>query len=720
MSFALCGDVVEFSGSSSASPGVIKARLDASGSGWLPRDGSSTASWLQVDLGSAHKLTALATRGSEVEAWWTTSYIVSYSTDAVAWSMYEENAALGERTFSGNTDGESIEKRDLRKPFVARYVRVEPKSWHERAALRVEWYGSPVSHLPEKGVLYALESRAACGTYAGARSGAVVLVSDGLAGAAELTFSRTSDANEWSATIGGSSLGVASSSTANGAAITATPSSQAKSSWVVRDAGRGWVRLVSLSSSGCVTVEGASPSVGSKLIQSTKPSVVKSESAQWRLRRVGAIRRRWDAAEALRRAASAAAIAEAERALVITGSTKIGIADGSYLLRQSSGTASSSTGGRLHLRSACWALDEATAWLQVDLGATQTLQGIATQGSEVEAAWTTSYIVSYSSDAVVWTLYEENAALGERTFSANTDQNTVEIRAFRKPFDAQYVRVNPKSWRGRAALRMELYGPAHAPTRKAAPDAVAGEWTVLMRFARQIAYFYCEIAPRDVEDRMVKACQAFQTAAKYLHVEEHLQVALRVKYGVQYIEDVPSEWQPPTAVAEALSRAEEAHAKLTRRVAFYFLETLKVRGGEEGANEQAPVLFLRASNASGIAAKWAYVEHDLCNKLWTKYGEFVPAATDIPDGWQPPSVADLRVSAAKAEDRIGDPFAEDDGSCTLTQVDDGEAPQCGDLDPASRVAWKAPDSVNVQLQMTLANIETAMLKLDVSKGHLRY
>ena len=725
---ALCVDA-ELSASSARSGAgeeAQNARLNARGAGWSPAVESMSSSWLEVDLGARYLLTGVATQGSDVDACWTTSYVVSHSADGAAWTMYEENAALGERTFSANTDQRTVEVREFGKPFACRYVRVHPKAWRERAALRVEVYGAPASHAPEEGVVYALESRSARGLFlhadAATPGAAVALCADGAARAAELTFSRASDgvegASVWRASVAGAGLGVAgSASGADGAAITA--GARNPTPWIVSDAGDGWVRLIAQESTGsmCVGGGGGGADAGAAVLVSMSPSIIKSSAAHWRLRRIDALRRCAAEAEAERAAAAAARAAEAELALATTGESKLGIADGAFALSASSerDERAAARGARLHQRDAAWSpRDDAVSgsWLEIDLGEARRVSGIATQGCSGGSAgpaaaaggapcWTTSYAVSHSADGVAWAAYEENAALGERTFSANVDARSVAIRAFRAPFTSRYVRVHPKSWRGRATLRVELYGPA-APA--AAPATEEDEWRELTRLATRIAYFYCVLVPRSqCADRLGKARSAFQTAAKYLHVEEHLQVALRVKYGVEYAKELPAGWTPPVEVAEALARAQRAHAALTRRVSYFFLESLGGAAAAAAAAERAP-LFLRAANASAIAAKWAYIESELCDRLESKYGVAVLDASEIPAAWRAPSAASLRLAAAEAEDRVGDPFGADGDGAARGDRDDGAAPLCGEIDPAAKVAWKAPEDINLQLTKILADI----------------
>ena len=52
-------------------------------------------------------------------------------------------------------------------------------------------------------------------------------------------------------------------------------------------------------------------------------------------------------------------------------------------------------------------------WLQVDLGETVQLCGVATQGNRKGSDWTTNFKLSYSSDGSNWTTYKDTNGLAE-------------------------------------------------------------------------------------------------------------------------------------------------------------------------------------------------------------------------------------------------------------------------------------------------------------------
>ncbi|XP_022805447.1 uncharacterized protein LOC111342612 isoform X2 [Stylophora pistillata] len=114
------------------------SRLNESrGSGaWCPRHPSTTANYLQVDMGEVRFICAVATQGERATSEWTTSYKLQLSTDGTIWNTYEETNI--EKVFPGNSNENSIVKHSLRNKFKARYVRFYPVTYNSYPCLRVE------------------------------------------------------------------------------------------------------------------------------------------------------------------------------------------------------------------------------------------------------------------------------------------------------------------------------------------------------------------------------------------------------------------------------------------------------------------------------------------------------------------------------------------------------------------------------------------------------
>ena len=60
---------------------------------WCTNTTIDRTDYLQVDMGAAHSVCAVATQGEKVGSFWTTSYKVHLSLDGVTWNSYKENNA---------------------------------------------------------------------------------------------------------------------------------------------------------------------------------------------------------------------------------------------------------------------------------------------------------------------------------------------------------------------------------------------------------------------------------------------------------------------------------------------------------------------------------------------------------------------------------------------------------------------------------------------------
>jgi len=98
-------------------------------------------------------------------------------------------------------------------------------------------------------------------------------------------------------------------------------------------------------------------------------------------------------------------------------------------------------------------------WIQVDMGATRRITGVATQGSYTTGQWVTSYTVQYkvrTSDDFV-AVQDIGGGREAKVFPGNNDQNTVEKQLFPRAITARYVRLLPQSYHSWMFMRFELY-----------------------------------------------------------------------------------------------------------------------------------------------------------------------------------------------------------------------------------------------------------------------
>ncbi|KAL9972737.1 hypothetical protein ACROYT_G019101 [Oculina patagonica] len=122
-------------------PHQARLHMTASASGngaWCAGQSHQPREWLQVDLGGMKRVTGIATQGKVdlfVSAW-TTRLEVWYSMDKYNWLQ-----AFNGQMVSANFDENSAQYNQAPVPFIARYVRFEPKFWYNEICLRVEIYG---------------------------------------------------------------------------------------------------------------------------------------------------------------------------------------------------------------------------------------------------------------------------------------------------------------------------------------------------------------------------------------------------------------------------------------------------------------------------------------------------------------------------------------------------------------------------------------------------
>ncbi|KAJ1482562.1 regulator of chromosome condensation 1/beta-lactamase-inhibitor protein II [Baffinella frigidus] len=93
--------------------------------------------WLAMDTGSVQGVRGVATQGrGDSEQMWVTSYKVSVSNDAGSWTPVDAGV-----TFTGNVGvGDAVVRNDFAATVYARYVRIEPVTWHSLIAMRAGVY----------------------------------------------------------------------------------------------------------------------------------------------------------------------------------------------------------------------------------------------------------------------------------------------------------------------------------------------------------------------------------------------------------------------------------------------------------------------------------------------------------------------------------------------------------------------------------------------------
>ncbi|XP_035995001.1 discoidin, CUB and LCCL domain-containing protein 2 isoform X1 [Fundulus heteroclitus] len=119
------------------------ARLKKAGLPWAPAH-SDRQQWLQVDLKKEKRITGIITTGSNLKdfkGYFVSAYLVRYSRDGKEWHFYREPNSAQDKIFQGNTEYQEEVRNNFIPPIEARFVRINPTSWGERIALKLELLG---------------------------------------------------------------------------------------------------------------------------------------------------------------------------------------------------------------------------------------------------------------------------------------------------------------------------------------------------------------------------------------------------------------------------------------------------------------------------------------------------------------------------------------------------------------------------------------------------
>ncbi|ODN04432.1 Lactadherin, partial [Orchesella cincta] len=119
--------------------------------------------WLQFDVGPPSTVTGVLTRGrgDTGRRHWVTSYTMSYSNDSTLWYYYKESNHLTPKLFGGNMDKSTERRHYFNNPFVARFVRLHPTTWHNHIAMRAALLGCPSRLCPPN--FFRLNELGPCG-----------------------------------------------------------------------------------------------------------------------------------------------------------------------------------------------------------------------------------------------------------------------------------------------------------------------------------------------------------------------------------------------------------------------------------------------------------------------------------------------------------------------------------------------------------------------------
>ncbi|KAJ8388157.1 hypothetical protein AAFF_G00146480 [Aldrovandia affinis] len=131
-----------------------RSRLNYYENGWTPAY-DTNKEWIQVDLGFLRFVSAIGTQGAISQETELSYYVMSYKVDVSSngedWITLKEGSK--QKIFQGNSNPTDVQKTELPKPTLTRFVRIRPVTWETGIALRFEVYGCKISEYPCSGML---------------------------------------------------------------------------------------------------------------------------------------------------------------------------------------------------------------------------------------------------------------------------------------------------------------------------------------------------------------------------------------------------------------------------------------------------------------------------------------------------------------------------------------------------------------------------------------
>ncbi|XP_059194456.1 discoidin, CUB and LCCL domain-containing protein 1 isoform X1 [Centropristis striata] len=111
----------------------------------LPWEANSNdaSPWMELGLSDKSTITGIITTGSN--NYHIESYSLFFSKDRKTWKLYKGALSKEKRVFEAYTDGHLRVLNSFFPPAVARFVRLQPLSWHGRASAQVQVLGCPVA-----------------------------------------------------------------------------------------------------------------------------------------------------------------------------------------------------------------------------------------------------------------------------------------------------------------------------------------------------------------------------------------------------------------------------------------------------------------------------------------------------------------------------------------------------------------------------------------------
>ncbi|XP_035224885.1 hemocytin-like, partial [Stegodyphus dumicola] len=451
-----------------------------SAGGWIAGE-INEFQFIEVDLGRIQPVYGVITKGRSGYPEWVKSYKVLYSRDGIGYA-YVSDTNGKEKIFSGNYDNESPVEHVFERPFEARYVRIQPLTYHRELALRLGILGCAegMTTLPST-TPYVPPCIEEMGLYNGMISDYQIKTSSNRSPNSDGRFVRLNTPQTEDHSGGWVTefldkdqyvqIAFFDERTLTGVKIQG------------RDMVPQWVTAFTVSySKDGATWSYIMDATGNKAIfpgnydsnsvsivyfpQPVKAQFIRINPVAWE----NWISMRLEILGCFPEEEVKANITEPTEPPTLEGCTDpMGFENGE--LPETLITVSSTNGpgtgvSRIRLnthadgeRTGGWvpALYDYKPVVLIDFYGERNLTGITTQGREDANMWVISYTVQYSLDNYTWIdAYEMDTK--DKVFSGNFDRNTPVTRWFRHMIQARFLKITILDYHTKPALRMEVFG----------------------------------------------------------------------------------------------------------------------------------------------------------------------------------------------------------------------------------------------------------------------
>ncbi|KAM8870120.1 discoidin, CUB and LCCL domain-containing protein 1 isoform 2-T2 [Spinachia spinachia] len=107
--------------------------------------GNDVNPWVELGLSDRSTITGIITTGSNGR--YIESFSVLFSKDRKSWKLHKRALSKEKKVFRAHADGHLRVLNSFFPPVVARFVRLQPLSWHVRASAQLQVLGCPVAKL---------------------------------------------------------------------------------------------------------------------------------------------------------------------------------------------------------------------------------------------------------------------------------------------------------------------------------------------------------------------------------------------------------------------------------------------------------------------------------------------------------------------------------------------------------------------------------------------